>query len=68
LLADVRERIATFLMEQVITAGGKFHADETVWANIVFGDLEIFAFLLVHEFLHSSLSMNFSDIVAFLLV
>jgi hypothetical protein len=38
LLADVRERIATFLMEQVITVGGKFHADETVWANIVFGD------------------------------
>jgi hypothetical protein len=38
LLADVSERIATFLMEQVITAGGKFHADETVWANIVFGD------------------------------
>jgi hypothetical protein len=38
LLADVRERIATFLMDQVITAGGKFHDDETVWANIVFGD------------------------------
>jgi hypothetical protein len=38
LLADVRERIATFLMEQVITAGGKFHDDETVWADIVFGD------------------------------
>jgi formamidopyrimidine-DNA glycosylase len=38
LLADVRERIATFLMEQVIIAGGKFHADEIVWANIVFGD------------------------------
>jgi hypothetical protein len=38
LLVDVRERIATFLMEQVITAGGKFHADETMWANIVFGD------------------------------
>jgi hypothetical protein len=38
LLADVRETIATFLMKQVITAGGKFHADETVWANIVFGD------------------------------
>jgi hypothetical protein len=38
LLADVRERIATFLMEQVIIAGGKFHDDETVWANIVFGD------------------------------
>jgi hypothetical protein len=28
----------------------------------------IFAFLLVHEFLQSSLSMNFCDIVAFLLV
>jgi hypothetical protein len=38
LLPDVRERIATFLMEQLITAEGKFHADETVWANIVFGD------------------------------
>jgi hypothetical protein len=67
LLADVCGRIATFLMEQVITTGGKFHADETLWANIVFGDYEIFAFLLVHEFLHSSLSTNFCDIVAFLL-
>jgi hypothetical protein len=38
LRADVRERIATFLMEQVITAGGKFHADETVWAQIMYGD------------------------------
>jgi hypothetical protein len=38
LLADVRGRIATFLMEQVITTGGKFHADNTVWANIVFDD------------------------------
>jgi hypothetical protein len=38
LLADIRERIATFLMEQGITIGGKFHADETVWANIVYGD------------------------------
>jgi hypothetical protein len=38
LLADVRERIATFLMEYVITAGGKFHADETVWAQIMYGD------------------------------
>jgi hypothetical protein len=28
---------------------------------------KFFAFLLVHEFLHSSLSMNFCDIVAFLL-
>jgi hypothetical protein len=37
LLADVRERIATFLMEQVITAGGKFHVDEGVWAEIVYG-------------------------------
>jgi formamidopyrimidine-DNA glycosylase len=31
-LAHVHESIATFLMEQVITAGGKFYADETVWA------------------------------------
>jgi hypothetical protein len=31
-MSDVHERIATFLMGQVITAGGKFHADETVWA------------------------------------
>jgi formamidopyrimidine-DNA glycosylase len=31
-LEHVHERIATFLMEQVITAGGKFYADETVWA------------------------------------
>jgi hypothetical protein len=38
LLADVRERIATFLMEQVITARGKFHADETMWAQIMYGD------------------------------
>jgi hypothetical protein len=38
LLADVRERIATFLMEQVITTGGKFHVDETVWVEIMFGD------------------------------
>jgi hypothetical protein len=29
---------------------------------------KFFAFLLVHEFLHSFLSMNFCDIVAFLLV
>jgi hypothetical protein len=41
LLADVRERIATFLMEQVTTAGGKFHADETAWDNIVFGDTKL---------------------------
>jgi hypothetical protein len=46
-------------VEQVITAGGKFHADETVWTLIKYGDLEIFAFLLV---------MNFCDIVAFLLL
>jgi hypothetical protein len=38
LLADVRERIATFLMEQVITTGGKFYADETEWAHIMYGD------------------------------
>jgi hypothetical protein len=38
LLADVRERISTFLMEQVIIAGGKFHAEETVWAQIMYGD------------------------------
>jgi hypothetical protein len=54
-------------MEQVIIAGGKFYANEGVWAEIVYGDYEIFAFLLVHEFLHSSsLFMNFCDIVAFL--
>jgi hypothetical protein len=35
---DIRERIATFLMKQVITAGGKFRADETVWAHIMYGD------------------------------
>jgi hypothetical protein len=38
LLADVRERISTFLMEQVITAEGKFYADDAVWAEIVYGD------------------------------
>jgi formamidopyrimidine-DNA glycosylase len=38
LLADVRERIGTFLMEQVIIAGGKFYVDETVWAQIIYGD------------------------------
>jgi hypothetical protein len=38
LLADVRERIATFLMKHVITAGGKFYADETVWDHIMYGD------------------------------
>jgi hypothetical protein len=46
-------------MEQVITAGGKFHADETMWAQIMHGDWEIFAFLLLYEF---------CDIVAFHLV
>jgi hypothetical protein len=35
---DVRERNATFFVEQVITAGGKFHADENVWAQIMYGD------------------------------
>jgi hypothetical protein len=38
LLVDVRERIATFLMEQVITAGGKVFAGDAVWAEIMFGD------------------------------
>jgi hypothetical protein len=38
LLADVRETIVTFLMEQVITARGKFYADDTVWAQIMYGD------------------------------
>jgi hypothetical protein len=38
LLADVSEIIATYLMEQVFTAGGKFHTDETVWAHIMYGD------------------------------
>jgi formamidopyrimidine-DNA glycosylase len=38
LLADVRERIATFLMEQVIIARGNFYANETVWAHIMYGD------------------------------
>jgi hypothetical protein len=38
LLADVRERIATFFMEQVITARGKFYANDTVWAQIMYGD------------------------------
>jgi sugar lactone lactonase YvrE len=38
LLADVRERIATFLVEHVIIAGGKFDADENVWAQIMYGD------------------------------
>jgi hypothetical protein len=37
-MADVCERIATFLMEQGITAGGKFFADDAVWAEIMFGD------------------------------
>jgi formamidopyrimidine-DNA glycosylase len=43
LLADVLEKIATFLMEQVITAGGKFHADETVWAQIVGPEKQTFS-------------------------
>jgi hypothetical protein len=34
-------------MEQMIAARGKFHVDETVWANIIYGSYEIFAFLLV---------------------
>jgi hypothetical protein len=38
LLADVRERVATFLTEHVITAGGNFFADEAVWAEIMYGD------------------------------
>jgi hypothetical protein len=38
LLADVLERITKFLMGQVITAGEKFYADETVWAQIMYGD------------------------------
>jgi hypothetical protein len=37
-LVNVRDRISTFLMEQVITVRGKFHADETVWAQIKYGD------------------------------
>jgi hypothetical protein len=37
-MANVREKITTFLMEQVITAGGKLHVDETVWAQIMYGD------------------------------
>jgi hypothetical protein len=38
LLAAVRERIAKFLMEQVIIAEGKFYADDAVWAEIMYGD------------------------------
>jgi hypothetical protein len=38
LLADVCERISTFLMEQVITVGGNFFADAAVWAEIMYGD------------------------------
>jgi hypothetical protein len=37
-LVNVCERIATFLVEQVITAGGKFHVDENVWAQIKYSD------------------------------
>jgi hypothetical protein len=58
-LVNVRERIAKFLVEQVITAGWKFHADETVWFRLC---------MVTMKFLNSSLSMNFCDIVAFLLV
>jgi hypothetical protein len=47
MLVYVRDRIATFLMEQVITVDGKFYAHETMWANIVHGEYEIFALLLV---------------------
>jgi hypothetical protein len=35
---SVYERIATFLMEQVITAKRKFYADEAVWAQIMYSD------------------------------
>jgi hypothetical protein len=38
LLVDVRERISTFLVEQVITVGGKFHAEKNVLAQIMYGD------------------------------
>jgi hypothetical protein len=38
LLAAVRERIAKFLMEQVITAEGKFYVDDAMWAEIMYGD------------------------------
>jgi formamidopyrimidine-DNA glycosylase len=38
LLAAVCERIAKFLMEQMIIAGGKFYADDVVWAEIMYGD------------------------------
>jgi hypothetical protein len=38
LLADVRERIAKFLMEQVNIAGGKFYTNDVVWAKIMYGD------------------------------
>jgi hypothetical protein len=38
LLVDVRERIATFLMERVSTAGGKFYADDVVCAQIMYVD------------------------------
>jgi hypothetical protein len=37
-LVNVCDRIATFLMEQVIAVNGKFYADDTVWANIVHGE------------------------------
>jgi hypothetical protein len=38
LLIDVRETIATFHMEYLITVGGNFHADQTVWAQIMYGN------------------------------
>jgi hypothetical protein len=38
MLVQVRDRIATFLMEKVIAVDGKFCVDETVWANIVHGE------------------------------
>jgi hypothetical protein len=38
MLVNFHERIATSLVEQVITASAKFHADETVWAQIKYGD------------------------------
>jgi hypothetical protein len=38
LSADVRERIAKFLMEYVITSGEKFNVDDAMWAEIMYGD------------------------------
>ena len=54
MLVYVRDRIATFLMEQVNTVGGKFHTHETVWAHIIH---------VTRKYLHSSLSDEFCDIV-----